>query len=212
MPPLPNVPQVCKLEYGGTYHDAEWFNIFYVHYTGGAPTSTDLGTWLNFIESKLAANFCTVMSVDNQVTSLKATDLTTDTGAVAVASFSHFGTRTGDFMPSSVAVVGSLAINRRYRGGHPRKYLPWGTAGTMASGSTKDWDSTFVSDCLTVFQDTLGFHIGFTSGATTWDENVNVSYRTAGAVRPAAVIDVVVGSEIRTRICTQRRRLGKAGG
>lgn len=212
MPPLPNVPEVCKVEIAGTYHDSKWVNIYYVHYTGAVPTATQLGVYLNDIDAALAANYSAEMSVDNEITSYTMTDLSTDTGAVNEKSVSHFGVRTGDFNPANVCMVGSLTIPRRYRGGHPRKYLPWGTAGTFASGSTIDWDSGFVTDCQAKFSNVLAGFIGNVVGSTTWDQNVNVSYRTAGAVRPTALVDVVSGGIIRTRICSQRRRLGKVGG
>lgn len=38
---------------------------------------------------------------------------------------------------------------------------------------------------------------------------VNVSYRTAGAVRAAPVVDAVLQSVVQDRICSQRRRLGQ---
>lgn len=214
MPPLPVVPQVCKLVISGTYHDAKWINIYYVHYTGSAPAATDIYNYLTAIDSHVGTAYGAEMSVDNEVTLYEMTDLTSATGASNSFTVSHFGVRTGDFMPAGVAMVASFEINRRYRGGHPRKYLPWGTAGTMASGSTIDWDSAFVTDCQSKLTAMLGSGqlIGQTEGGTTWDEIVNVSYRNAGAVRATAVVDTVVNTIVRPRICSQRRRLGKVGG
>lgn len=212
MPPLPVVPQVCKLAIEGTYHDTAWVNIWYVHYTGTAPSESNLTAYLAAISSAVQTNYEAQMSVDNEVTGFKITDLTSDVGAVATQSMSWFGARTGDFVPASVAVCASQTIVRRYRGGHPRKYLPWGTAGTYASGSTKDWDSTFVSDCNSALAAILAGLIGVTEGGTTWDAVVNVSYRSGGAVRATAVIDTVLQMTTRVRICSQRRRLGKVGG
>lgn len=212
MPPLPNVPQVCKLEVGGTYHDTQWLNIYYVHYSGSAPSAGDLATYWGVANAYILPNYADEMSVDNEITSWKMTDLTTDSSAVNGGSASTFGVRTGDFQGANVCMVASFEINRRYRGGHPRKYLPWGTAGTMASGSTKDWDSAFVADCQSKLNTMLLGMVGITAGATTFDHVVNVSYRSGGAVRSAAVVDVVNSGIVRTRICSQRRRLGKVGG
>lgn len=212
MPPLPVVPDVIQLKIEGTYHDAHWLNQYFVQYTGAAPAPSDLASYL----LHLAGNFCTYyadeMSADNEITNLTATDLATDTGATSSRPESIFGVRAGDFMPAGVAMVASLTIGRRYRGGHPRKYLPWGTAGTMASGSTIDWDSGFVADCELKFGDCLTETIGLTVGSTNLVNNVNVSYVSGGARRATAQVDNVVGSIIRSRICSQRRRLGKVGG
>jgi hypothetical protein len=212
MPPLPVVPQVCKIEVGGQFHDSPWFNIYYVEYTGSAPSSANLSSYLSAITSVVETQYGLNMSVDNETTSIKGTDLTTDTGAVAEVSFSSFGVRTGDFLPSSAALVATCEITRRYRGGHPRKYLPWGTAGTLASGSSRDWDSGFVTACASSFATMLSGMIGITEGGTTWATNVNVSYRSGGVVRSSAVVDPIVGIRIAPRICSQRRRLGKVGG
>jgi hypothetical protein len=212
MPPLPVVPQVCKLVIGGTYHDTQWLNIYHLHYSGSAPSSSNITAYLAAIEANVATAYTTEMSVDNEFTSLLMTDLTSSTGATGAVSTSHFGTRSGDFNPANVAVCISEHINRRYRGGHPRKYLSWGTSGTFASGSTKDWDSGFLTDCLAKFNTMKNSFIGITEGGTTWDDNVSVSYRSGGAVRATAVVDPIVAVSIATRVCSQRRRLGKVGG
>lgn len=212
MPALPVVPQVCKIEISGQYHDSKWVNLWYVHYSGGAPSSANIEAYLTSIQPNISVAYAGEMSVDNEITGWSGTDLTSDTGAFGSITDSTFGGRSGDFVPASVAVVASLEINRRYRGGHPRKYLPWGTAGTYATGSTRDWDSGFIASCQSAITNILADFIGVSEGATTWDQVVNVSYRTAGAVRATAVVDPVVSSIIRPRICSQRRRLGKVGG
>jgi hypothetical protein len=211
MPPLPVVPQVCKLIVSGTYHDSKWINLYYVHYSGGAPSSGDLSAYLTHVDGAISGAYEQEMSVDNEITGYEITDLTSDTGNTYSTTASHFGTRSGDFVPSNVAMVCSFEINRRYRGGHPRKYLPWGTAGTYATGSTNQWDSGFVADCQTYMEGMVAGLVGVTEGSTTFDQLVNVSYRTAHAVRADAVVDPVVAVVIRSRICTQRRRLGKIG-
>lgn len=212
MPPLPVVPQVCKLEVKGTYHDTAWVNIYYVQYSGTAPSSSDLNNYLTAIATPIETAYEAEMSVDNELTEYVITDLTSSTGATSSLSRSAFGSRSGDFNPASVAVVISNHINRRYRGGHPRKYLSWGTSGTFATGSTKDWDSGFITDCEAKYAAMLAGMIGITEGGTTFAANVSVSYRNAGAVRATAVVDPIVSSTMAVRVCSQRRRLGKVGG
>lgn len=212
MPPLPNVPQVIKLTAGGVYHDTAWLNIFHVQYSGGAPSSTDLVNWLVLCQTVFETAYQAEMSADNELTELTATDLTDPSAASASHTFSAFGVRSGDFNPANVAVCIGLKIARRYRGGHPRKYLSWGTSGTFATGSVKDWDPGFITDCEAKFTALLNGIIGLTEGSTTFATNVSVSYRTAGAVRAVAVVDPIVSSTMAPRVCSQRRRLGKVGG
>jgi len=213
MPPLPAVPNVLKLIIGGTYHDAKWLNIYHTQYSGGPPGASDINNYLSSLLTNAIPKYADEMSVDNEVTSLEGIDLNSSTGATDAISASVFGVRTGDFLPANCAMVASLEITRRYRGGHPRKYLPWGTAGTLASGSTIDWDSGFISDCFTKL-DSIMFSdmIGFTSGSTNWLNPVNVSYVSGGARRVTPVVDTIESVIIRPRICSQRRRLGKVGG
>jgi len=213
MPPLPVVADVVKVEISGLYHDAKWLNIYYAHYTGGPPSAGDLVAYVSALESSVVVQYLAEMSVDNEVTLLKAIDLASYTGATGELVISgSFGSRAGDFMPAGVAMVGSQEINRRYRGGHPRKYLPWGTAGTMASGSTTQWDSAFLADCQTKFDDVNTSLVGGPYGSTNFDYACNVSYRNGGAIRVTPVVDIVTAHIVRPRISSQRRRLGKVGG
>jgi len=212
MAPLPLVPGVCKLVIGGTYHDTQWLNIFHVHYSGGAPSNSNCASYLSAITSDVQLAYTSEMSVDNELTSLEITDLTSDTGATASSELSSFGTRSGDFNPANVAVCASMEIARRYRGGHPRKYFSWGTSGTFASGSTKDWDPGFITDCNAKLNTMLETIVPISEGSTNWDTVVNVSYRNAGAVRTVAVVDPILSAVCRPRVCSQRRRLGKVGG
>lgn len=212
MPPLPVVPQVTKLVVGGTYHDTQWLNIYHVQYSGAAPSAANMASYVGDILADFQTAYEAEMSADNELVSLSGLDLSSDTGAFAEVSTSAFGARSGDFNPANVAVCMSQHIARRYRGGHPRKYLSWGTSGTFASGSTKDWDPGFITDCEEKFIALMANIIGITEGGTTWATNVSVSYRTAGAVRTDAVVDPIVGITMAPRVCSQRRRLGKVGG
>jgi len=212
MPALPPVPNVMKLLISGKYHDAKWLNIWYVQYTGVPPSATDIGNYLGGLKPHVDADYGNQMSVDNEITELEGIDLNSSTGARAVVADSTFGVRSGDFVPANVALVSSMEINRRYRGGHPRKYLPFGTAGTYATGSTVFWDTSFLAAVSLSIDDFLSKTIGVTYGSTTWSDNVNVSYVSGGARRITPVVDVISSHVERDRICTQRRRLGKVGG
>jgi len=56
MPALPDVPQVCKLIISGVYHDAKWINIWYVHYSGTAPSASNIDAYLTAQATALGAN------------------------------------------------------------------------------------------------------------------------------------------------------------
>lgn len=212
MPPLPAVPNVVKIIVGGNYHDAHWLNIYHQQYDNPPPGPSDLAgllvQWKDAVDTAYGAE----MSVDNEVTSFEAIDLSSDTGATASTTDDTFGVRSGDFMPASVALVVSAEIARRYRGGHPRYYLPWGTAGTMATGSTQFWDTSFLADCETKFNAMAEAVTGHLIGSTEFHGLCNVSYVSGGARRVTPVVDTISSYIARDRISSQRRRLGKIGG
>jgi hypothetical protein len=142
-------------------------------------------------------------------------DLSSTTGAEDILIDTTAGGRTGDFAPSSAAVLASWTINRRYRGGHPRSYFPFGTAGTYASGSSKFWDPTFIASVETRLNTFIGAVSGKTVSATTFESFVNVSYYDKNSFptppyrRTTPVVDAITAVTVKQRICSQRRRLGK---
>lgn len=213
MPPLPSPGNVVKVLTQGKLYDAEWLNIWYVGWSGATP---DSGTLESYLTTAWKPEWDTIFgaqaSTESTTDLYTAIDLSSDTGAEASASDSQEGSRTGDVAPGSACVVASLEINRRYRGGHPRKYLPFGTAGTYASASSKFWDSGFIDSVQTDLAAFISAVGGRTEGSTNFTEVVSVSYYTGGALRVTPVVDAVTSVAVRTRICSQRRRLGKVDG
>jgi hypothetical protein len=219
MPPLPSVPGVIKLIISSARSDSPVENILHVAYTGSPPSGANLSTYLSgSVEPATATLFNAEGSTDLTGTTIEAIDLSSDTGASASVDFTSTGTRTGDFAPSSAAVVASWAISRRYRGGHPRTYWPFGTAGTYESGSSKLWDAAFVASVTTAIGVWQGAITDITVGATVFDTLCNVSYvdKNLNPVKPyrrtTPIVDPITGVFCKQRICSQRRRLGKALG
>ena len=219
MPPLPVVPGVVKLIISTTRSDSPCECILHMAYTGSAPDAATLETWLT---SDVVSPWETLViaegSTDLTTVGLEAQDLSSDMGASAFVANTAQGTRTGDFAPSSAAVVISGQIDRRYRGGHPRNYWPFGTAGTYLSGSSKLWDTGFQSDVQSKWDTFVAGIQGTTTGGTTFTTLCSVSYydRNLNPVAPyrrtTPVVDTIVAWTVKQRICSQRRRLGKALG
>lgn len=216
MPPLPVVPGVIKLVIGTTLSGGEVENILHVSYSGAVPSSSTLSTWLT---AAFIPPTQTLYDGQSSTTcigvSVEATDLSSDTGAVATEPLDVTGVRTGDFAPASAAVVASWTINRRYRGGHPRTYFPFGTAGTYEALSAKLWDTGFIGAVGTAINTWTGAWYGTIEAGTTFNNLVSVSYvdknlnPTPPYRRVTPVVDDIVGVVVKQRICTQRRRLGK---
>lgn len=216
MPPLPAVPGVIKLIISGARSDGECLNILHIGYSGGPPSAANLTSYLSgTVEPAAVTLYDANASTDYEGATIEAIDLSSDTGASASVAFSSAGSRTGDFAPVSACVVCSWDIARRYRGGHPRTYFPFGTAGTYEASSAKYWDSGFIAGVqgdVTTFSDSIA---GITEGSTEFQNLVNVSYvdknlnPTPPYRRTTPVVDVITGSLVKQRICSQRRRLGK---
>lgn len=219
MPPLPVVPGVVKLIFSTLRGDSPVENIMHIAYTGTAPDAATLGTYLTgsvapaantIIDSEGSTNLTGVQ--------VEAIDLASDIGASQIEALSATGTRTGDFAPSSACVCISGTINRRYRGGHPRNYWSFGTAGTYETGSSKLWDSGFIAAVQTAFDTFSNAIQAVDVGATSFTTLSNVSYydRTLNPTPPYRrtdpQVDTITGWTVKQRICSQRRRLGKVGG
>lgn len=211
MPPLPSPGKVIKLEF--EYHnlDSKAVNIFYLAYAGTAPSITDLTN----LDAAVRPDFQAMMGracVSSTVgDSTKYTDLQTSTGHELLTSLAITGTLTGDVVSSNGAVCVSKEILRRYRGGHPRTYLMAGSATVLAGSSTNQWQASFLANIESDFTTWVAAINAYNSGGQGQLTFVNVSYRSGNAIRVTPVVDTVVSTIVRTRVCSQRRRLGKVG-
>jgi hypothetical protein len=118
------------------------------------------------------------------------------------------------------SVVSSYTIQRRYRGGHPRGYWPFGV--TTDLQNDVDWTAAFVTACNTGFSTffTALFAAGWTGAGTL--TQVNVSYydgftvvvspttgraRNVPTLRVSPVQDTILIVACKVSIGTQRRRI-----
>lgn len=209
MPALPAV-QVLKTEVIGNMEGAGFANIFHTGGIGvtGPPTVAQLLTYLTALEASYKAHILPLLSIGITVTEVKCTDLSSSTGAVAEAGFADAGgvTSSGALAVSS-AVVLSWAISRRYRGGHPRTYLP----GIPANVTTNYKNLTGAAQ--TAFQAagaaflTACNAITIAGGST---ELVCVHYYQNKEPFPGGpVFDPITACSVHSRLDSQRRRLGK---
>jgi hypothetical protein len=155
------------------------------------------------------------------LTQIESEDLTSATGAVDTSVESVVGSRAGSALPSSTSLVSSYTIARRYRGGHPRAYWPFGADSDLLSET--QWTSAFPTACDTGINAYFAALVAAGwSGAGTLT-HVNVSYyegftvvtnpitgraRNVPTLRVSPVVDLVTAVHSRSSIGTQRRRLG----
>jgi hypothetical protein len=219
MPSLPDVPQVlrCQLNWTDTA-DKVVYNTFYLSYTGSAPSDADA--------SNIAVLLCNAWATDlnfwdtqTSLTGAKVTDLSSATAAQGTATCDFTGTELGEILAGGTALVANFQIARRYRGGKPRLYLPWGTTGVLTNRQewTPAWVASVAANVALIFSTILGT----TVGGTTLSDHVNVSYykgftvddpgggrraRNVPTLRPTPVVDNITGRTILGRPGSQRRR------
>jgi len=220
MPALPDVPGVIRnvLKFT-TSEDTKAAIRFFLAYTGGAPTNAELATFAAGIGTAFAAQLIGLGSDSVGLQTVTSTDLTSSTAAEGEAAPEVTCTRGATINTSDACLLQSLHINRRFRGGHPRIYWPFGVQGDLLNG--QEWSSTFTGECLTgltaFFNDVVALTwsggsitnqvaVSYYSGFTVHD-GITGRARNVSTPRTSALVDIVTEYTIRAGIASQRRRL-----
>lgn len=119
------------------------------------------------------------------------------------------GVTDANALSPQVAAVVSWLILARYRGGHPRLYLPGIPTNAVDAGGGRLWSNTFIT--------------ALDDGATAWLADINATPLEGGAFVSIGTIAYFRHNaplvppvfypyqvpNVHPRLCTQRRRLGK---
>jgi hypothetical protein len=220
MPALPPVPSVLRIEVDfevGT--DASALTRWYMLYSGTAPAAADVAAFAGSLISFAGTELASLMHSDTSITEARVTDIASDVGEEGIGTGITAGTRSGDQLPASAAVLFNSVVGRRWRGGKPRGYWPLGTATDLETRQT--WLGDSQSAFLSGISNVVNHLTGETSGATTVLGRVNVSYygppnriitgstgrvRTVSTVRTAPQVDLITGSSVNLHVASQRRR------
>jgi len=221
MPALPDVPQVLKLRLHWQIGlDVSAVTILHWQYSGAAPTSTALHTFCANLNGATSAQWPGMLDTDTKFLGCDIVDLTSPTSGVGGDSTSVIGTRSGDPLGASTAMLTTYSVSRRYRGGKPRSYYPFGTSSDLSTRNT--WDTgvvSFYEGQLAVLYTAIDS--AFTGAGITPVGQVNVSYygppnrtitgstgrvRTISTVRATPLIDAVGNPLISDKVSSQRRR------
>lgn len=218
MPALPTIPNVLKARLlWSVSSDVDVSTTWYFAYSGTAPSNSDCTSLANTIYTAIAA-FGEDWDVDTTLTGVEVIDLSSVSGGVGV----HAGSTGGNLnapLSAATCVLVNYQIARRYRGGRPRSYLPWGDQTKV--GNRQTWGATFVSAVETHLSDIFNGIIGSTAGGTTISQHVNVSYyegftvvtsptsgraRNVPKLRTTPLVDTIASYSVSTRLANQRRR------
>lgn len=203
MPALPNVAGALKVQLA--WHDVNdlfAMTVFHLAYTGGPPTPANCVTMAGAIHTSAVARFAALLNSENSIGPVTVLDLSSDMGGEGTAGGVSAGTRTGSTLPPSTSVVVSKQVARHYRGGHPRSYLPFGSASDIGTGI---WGSTFAGNVRTAWGDFITDCTTEGAGCAITGE-ISVSYFHAGAPRVTPAKDPIIGTTVPLRFGSQRRR------
>lgn len=218
---LPDANNCIATTLIGTNQGATWMNK--IHFQGEAPFGTATSTGLAAFNQAVAtawgthvAPLCNPLVLLTDVNSVDLTNRTSPVSAYHLPTATA-GTRTGTPLPTSAAVCISWSISRRYRGGHGRIYVPAGNVADVVNGRTLA--GAFQTTANAAAAALFGALTGLSCGGVAV-RLIVLSYFEAAPnpTPPPANITVlrssgqpfeVTAARVRTRLDTQRRRLGK---
>ena len=210
MPPLKPVMGVAKCIVLGEMSGVACVNIF--HWAKGSRTpftQTELNTLASQLRAQYVSRFMEHIHPDYVLGSVEAIDLSTDEGLSGIASGSTPGTAAGAHMPANAAVCVTWKIGRRYRGGHPRNYLP--PPGDVAiTASQNSWDADYVTQVeasASNFRSSMN-QVGATAGSLCCVHRYRTFTEGQVTELDPPQVSLFIGQTVDNRIDSQRRRLG----
>ncbi len=215
LPPVANVVRVDVLFSLPGDPNAEFRKFF--HYVG-ALSQADAQAWVSAIHAAFNTRMASQLYAGVTQKQTTLTDLTSASAPQALDATPHAMANANTSLPSGLAMVIKDRIARRYRGGHPKTYLPgipnanlvggnqW-SAGGMA-GVLAAWN-LWISDCLNAVPALAapasevnvswyqGFHVVVLPSQRT---------RNVPTLRPVPVVDTILAHSINSTAASQRRR------
>lgn len=221
MPPLPPHAGLVKIEiFWGL--PSGGFSTTGLHwaYTGSVPTAAAANAIAASVRTAAVTQFLPRLTTDRTLQNVTVTDLSSSSGVVGLAAASSGGARPTPGLSVNDATVVDYTIGRRYRGGKPRSYYPFGANADQTGGNL--WTSAYlteINNAVTAFTTAV---VGVNSGGTILSTPVSVSYysgfttytgsggrpKTRATLRATPLLDPITAHSVRRTIGSQRRRLG----
>lgn len=212
MPRLPDVPNVLKVELIYSNGGGPAVNLLHFLWSGSAPSATDCSAIAAGVAAQWQSYILPLLSTNLILEDCVVTDLSSSTSATGASHIGVAGADGNPVLDAAASIVLSHKIARRYRGGHPRTYLP-GIVQTALS-DVRTIGASLVTTLDAAFANFLSHFVGTGFGATSIGAFVAVSYvdKTVNPVAPfrrvSPLVENVVSTGTQKRLCTQRRRLG----
>jgi len=217
-PPLPASPCLRVRCIWNEGEPGEGGIRFYLSYAGSAPTGANCVTIATDIAAAWASDLSALTPEDIALNEVDVLDIATDSGLSGQWTGTNTGTRGASGVPYQIAMNVEYGIARRYRGGKPRSYFPFGVLGDFQSDAT--WTSAFVTATNTGVAAFFTAVQAISVGAVGALEHVNLSYykgftnianssgreRAVPTYRTTALLDTITGYSAKTLLGSQKRR------
>lgn len=214
IPPLPN--GTAELVIKGLNQDLPWAVVQHAKAVlVGTPTAADAGVLAQRWHTGWAGQICGVQNDQITLESVECTLWHSD-GLTVDAAYSNpvAGEDTGVPLDASACVLVSLRVDERWKGGHPRSYIPG------VSQDRLDGVSRYTGATVTDYQDAFDAYLAYVNGASS--THIDSAYLAAvrrfadrGSLAvpkvyldPPEVLRVTSGV-VRSHVASQRRRLGR---
>ena len=182
VPALKPVAGVLKMRFLhdiGTDNDAGTHLFFQ---TVQAPTQAQLDSLTAAAHAAYLADCAGMLNNLSSLTQIEAWDLSDPAGPFSINAVAIPGTRAGQAPPANAVALMNIPVVRRYRGGKPRAYWPWGSTADIAN--PQQWSATFVQEALTAY---AALQTAILNNLRTWASSANlcsVSYFEDGEWKP----------------------------
>jgi hypothetical protein len=220
MTTLADVPNVVKIELVYTIgQDANVTSRFYMAYTGSGVTPAGLAALAQSVANSWETALGAHLNQAFYLNEVNVYDLASGGETYGTWTGEKIGNSVGAALTAETACVVNFHIVRRYRGGHPRIYLPIGVVTDLQS--PQQWTSSFISSVESGWTTFISDIVGF-AGPPTVSGQVSVSYFESGQwvqhqpsgryvyhpfPRTPPLVDPVTSTSVRTIPGSQRRRM-----
>lgn len=218
MATLPAVSHTVRVDFHMAQAGASNIQVHeFFHYQGTLSTA-DATAWLGAMVTAWNTFIAGYAVTGLSTTLARLTDLSSDVSPQVENSTGVSGVDTAEPLNAGTAMVIKHHIVRRYRGGHPRVYLPGFAARHLTSATT--WNGSFAPAIAGTYQTFINSCVSGTPVAAAPGTHVNVSYfkgftvtegptgrpRIVPTPRATPIVDAIDNYSANPAPASQRRR------
>jgi len=206
---LPNVPNTVRIIHQGLLQGIPFVNTMHLQ-AAGVFSDNGLQALATACHNAYFNAFIPQLNTATSLQSTTVVNLTSRTSGFGTDDTIHTGTVSVTAAPAnSVAYCISWTILDRYRGGHPRMYLPGASTNDFTNGRTlTTTKQTALSSAASGYLTSLA---GITVEAQTWVP-VCVRYFSQHQLLVSPLIRPITDAVVHSRIDSMRRRTGRETG